>query len=332
LNKNLKSVAKLSGVSISTASLVLQSKGSISLKTRNNVLKVAKKINYTPKALKLKKTNNIVSLIVDDVSNSYFTELYDVLNIELKKQNKHLNIFSSNDSVEVQDSIIKNLVKINNAGIILVPASGTTEKNLSLFKHISPTLIIAIRNISSGSFNFVGTSPFLGVQMATEYLLKLGHKKIGFIGGNSENIAFSQRILGYKEALTKNKIEIDKSLIISGDTNVEFGRKKIKKILKSKKITAALGYNDSVAMGIIIGTEELNLKVPKDLSVIGFDNIKFGTYKKTKLTTISSAPEKLGKLIASQLVDKIDANIKNSNISSITLTPNMIIRNSCSKI
>ena len=168
--------------------------------------------------------------------------------------------------------------------------------------------------------------------MATEYLLKLGHKKIAFIGGNVENIAFSQRILGYKEALTKNKIEVDKSLIISGDTNVEFGRKKIKKILKSKKITAALGYNDSVALGIIIGTEELNLKVPKDLSVIGFDNIKFGTYKKTKLTTISSAPEKLGKLIASQLVDKKDTNIKSNNISSITLPPNMIIRNSCSKI
>ena len=73
MNKNLKSVAKLSGVSISTASLVLQSKGSISLKTRNNVLKVAKKINYTPKALKLKKTNNIVSLIVDDVSNANIT-------------------------------------------------------------------------------------------------------------------------------------------------------------------------------------------------------------------------------------------------------------------
>ena len=332
MNKNLKSIAKLSGVSISTAYLVLHSKGSISLKTRNNVLKVAKKINYTPKNNRPKKTNNIVSLIVDDISNTYFAELYDSLNVELKRQNKQLNIFSSNDSLEIQDSIIKNLVKINSSGIILVPASGTTEKDLALFKHINPPLIIAIRNISSGSFNFVGTNPYLGAQIATEYLLKLGHKKIGFIGGNSENIAFSQRILGYKEALRKKNIEIDKSLIVSGDTNVEFGRKKIKKILKSKKITAAIGYNDSVALGIIIGMEELKLKVPKDLSVVGFDNIKFGTYKKTKLTTISSAPEKLGKLIATQLFDKNDLSIKSSNISSITLTPNMIVRNSCSRL
>ncbi len=161
---------------------------------------------------------------------------------------------------------------------------------------------------------------------AMEYLLGLGHKRIGFISGRAELESANRRLKGYRDALEKAGLPIDEKLIAAGDYTTETGADCARELLShDRRPTAIFASNDQAAMGVFQVAQELGLGVPQDLSVIGFDNIMESKYM--KLTTVDQFISEMG-FVATQILIKL---INGESLSEQTyqMQTQLVIRNSC---
>jgi DNA-binding LacI/PurR family transcriptional regulator len=152
-----------------------------------------------------------------------------------------------------------------------------------------------------------------GATKATQHLIGLHHKRIGFIGGPDQSTSAKDRLAGYKNALIQGGLPINKDLIRKGDFTPRSGYLSAKDLLQKERITAIFAANDQMAFGAIRGAKELGFNVPGDLAVVGFDNIPFSSYFDPSLTTVeipkypigAAAMEMVVKLIARDNTEKL---------------------------
>lgn len=327
----IKDVAREANVSISTVSRVLNMSGYTSEKTREKVLNAVKKLDYNGSliaAAMIKKQTLTLGLIIPDIKNIFYSDLTRA--VEDRANSHGFNIFLCNtdNNLQKEAEYIHLLIAKGVDGIIF-SSPEVEDKNIKELKKKFPDLPIVI---VGGKFpnlilNEIVVDNVDGAYKAIRHLLELGHKDIAFIGGGLDSIATIERHNGYKLALTESGIPINDDFIIFDKFYIESGYKNALKLLqKNNRPTAIFAGSDSIAVGIYQAARELNIKIPEQLSVVGFDDSQYAEILSPMLTTIRTPIKEMGQ----RAIEIIVKTIKEKQIYKETLVfyPTFIERGS----
>lgn len=334
----IKDIAKKTGFSVTTISLVLNDKAShIPRETKLIIAKAVKEMGYRPNKMAVglvKKQSNIIGFILPDIRNQFFSYTAKVLEDECHKHNWNLLICNSDNKHKQELNHLKMLCDYMVDGIFLSMAANSTEREVEetinfLEDNNIPYCLIDRDMFDIGKYK-ISVDHLQGAYLATEHLIKLGHKKIGCITGPLILDDARQRLAGYKQALKNNDIKIDENLIFEGDYSFEKGKMGCDDLLE-KNITAIFAANDFSAMGALASIKEHNLVVPRDISIVGYDDIAFASLLEVPLTTIRQPIEDIGQKATEviELLVNSENDIKNK---IVILEPKLIVRNSTKAI
>lgn len=341
----IKDIAKIAGVSHSTVSRSLNDSSEISEKTKERIKKIAEELgfefNNNARSLSTKKTGTI-GIIFDkgfDQENAslFFSKLLKELRYSLERASFDAIIdFRANPFTGKNN--IKKLINGNKIDGFIIVDEYIEEEDLKFIKEKKvPTVFVHNRPVYQKKYklDYVMTDHYKGGYLATQYLINMGHKQIITFTHkiyNKEYSEFEERTKGFVKAMEENNLKISEKEIIRDEISFEYGREKIKEIVKKKKkFTAVYAQTDLLALGIIRGLRELNIKVPEEVSVIGYDNIEFGKFSEPELTTINQPTAKLAEEAVKLLTEKFDKKY-NEVERKIIVEPNLVLRNSIKKI
>lgn len=328
----IRDIAEKAGVSPATVSLVVQGKGTLKAETRQIVERVIEETGYQRKSgPSVSSGSKQFVLIVDDIENPYFHALYKGLDQILAESGHYATLVSSNDSVDRQSRLLETLWSTEIGGVVLVPATGTTSADLQAFQNRLRPLILAVRRIGPTIFDYVGANPMVGMQIATERLIELGHKKIGFIGGYQANYAYGERYAGFAASLMKYGIELNTDWVLNGGSTREFGQQAMKQLLSMPNAPkAVVTYNDLVAIGAMNAISVAGLTPGVDMAVIGYDDIPEATLQPVPLTSVATPASNLGEVIGRAIIARGVDGVADIPLD-ITYPPRLVTRQSCGK-
>lgn len=306
----MKDIAIKAGVSKATVSIVLNKKDSkISRETKEKILNLAKELNYIPngiaRSLTTKKSQTI-GIILPDIINPFFSEMARAIEDTANKLNYNVIFCNTDSNFQKEESYIKLLISKLVDGVIFITGRGNRE-SLDILKQNNIAFVLVDRYIENDD-NYPGVYCLNkeGAEQGLEYLIKNGRERIAFVTGNKDLSVSKQRIDGYVETMKKYNRKFD-DLIFESDFTLEGGIKITEKILNHDKNIDAIFYsNDVMALGGLKVLIRNQLRVPQDISVIGFDNIKISNFIEPELTTIAQPIYDMGKKACEVLIDVIN--------------------------
>lgn len=302
-------VAAEADVSKSTVSLVLQGSDLIRKATAERVREAARRLGYVynRRAGELRgRTSKTIGVLINDLMNPFFAEV--LIGLERKLVDAGYTVFMAHTSESLlrQQQVLTTMREHNAAGIALCPVLGTPGSLTKAVKAWGIPLVVMVRTLGNGSYDFAGSDNELGVKLATEHLLSSGHRRIGFLGGHSGPV-LEQRLNGYQAALAKAGIEFDGRLVFAADPTRQGGHDTMLELLDAKPaIKAAVCYNDLVAFGALSALGERGLRAGNDFALMGFDNVLDAAHSNPPLSTVDIRPSDLGAQAAALLLARIE--------------------------
>jgi LacI family transcriptional regulator len=326
----LLDIASHTGVSRATVSLVMRESPLVADATRLRVEEAARELGYVYNrgAASLRsQRSHIVGVSITELTNPYFAELTAAAEEGLSKVNRMALLSHNNESLQKQDSFINTMREYNVDGLIICPAINTSVATIRRLNEFRIPFVFLSRRVSGVRADFVGNDNELGLRMATEHLLSLGHRRIAMICSNPLTSTGRERQKGYTEAIEAAGLPADKSLIIEAAPTRQNGMNAIFELLARKKPpTAAVCFNDVSAFGAMLGLHRLGLRVGADFAVTGHDNITEAALWMPGLTTIAVPIEPMGRYAAQVLMDRI--NHPDRPVQKMVLPPELIQRES----
>lgn len=329
----IKDIAKQSGLSITTVSMVLNGKENrIAPETKKRVLQVAKEMNYRPNQLAVSmitKRTRTLGLIVPDISNLFFAELAKGAEQEGDRMGYNIILCNTNDKAEKDMEYMNVLADRSIDAVIYAMSSQLRMREMVSIIDAMQTPVVLVDRFRVGEhFSSVAIDHRLGGYTATQHLISNGHRHIGCITGPLNIHTAKLRFEGYKAALEDNGIPYREDYVREGDYHIESGELAATELLQ-KEITAIFSCNDMMAYGIYKVAAKSNKKIPEDISVVGFDNISFSEIMEAPLTTVSQPTYEIGKAAVRKAVDLIENGAVNE---SIVFDPSLVVRKSVKKI
>jgi LacI family transcriptional regulator len=307
-------VAKAAGVSVTTVSRVLNDKDDVSPDTYRHVRTVIDELGYSSslaaRSMRSRKTN-VIGVIMPDVSDPFSVEVIRGVNKGIVELNYDLLIYTSGDyrrniSAATEQKYVSLLNGSVTDGLIIVTPLSSSFSSTSPVISVDP-------NIDDPAGPAVISTNFKGAVDATEHLISLGHKRIGYIGGRYDLVSAQRRFDGFKAALETARIPYEEELFAPGDFTTETATECARQLLTlPEPPTAIFAANDQSAFGVLDTAESLNIRIPEQLSVIGFDNVPEATYR--NLTTIDQFIDQLGYVGTKVLVDLIQGKSLSSDV------------------
>ena len=335
----IRDVAKLAGVSESTVSRVLS--GSelairISDATRQRVLRVAEEMSYRPnpsaRALRGKRTN-LLGLIVREIDDPFFAQLIEVVSSVAKQKGYDLILGYAKSDVEEALILSDALDPRYCDGLLLLGELGNTRDYHSYLAKIGRAHRLV--TLCSGSQERPGPSPSIrvdnrkGTLMALEYLASLGHRQIAFVDGSRLG-DLGERRETYCEFMGERFGGVPDGYVQSGSNSYEGGYQATEGLLSlDSPPTAVLAADDTLAVGVLRAASEMGHEVPRDLSVVGFDDVKIAAYLQPALTTVRQPVEDMGKKAVELLLQLLTEDSVPETIPYLLLEPQLIVRDSC---
>lgn len=346
---SIEDIARAAGVSHSTVSRALRDNGLISTKVREQIKQLAREMGYVPNAvaqsLQTQRTNTI-GVVVTSIADPFFAQVVNGIERVAKPAGLSLILSVSNRDVAQEMAAIETFHRRRIDGIIVADAQIGSQHQAQLARISVPTILI--NNQVAGEqveiFHSVTVDDYLGSGLAVEHLLKLGHRSIGYLGVGNRPRSNQRRQEGYRAALANagltsafEQTGSDNGLTDvtggvdnpanPGNTDVEAGRQLLPALLKSGA-TAAVCYNDMVAVGLLLACRERGLKIPTDLSIVGFDDIELARYVSPSLTTVHQPMLEIGWTAMQMLLDLLDA----KQVQNRVLTPFLVERGSTARL
>jgi LacI family transcriptional regulator len=325
----IRDVAEAAGVSVSTVSRVLNDKDDVASDTYEKVQQVITDLGYASslaaKSMRSRRTN-VIGLIVPDVDDSFSIQVMKGVNRAITELDYDLLIYTSGSikkrsAAQREQHFVSLLNGSVTDGIIIVTPTATS------FSTAAPVVAVDPNNQSPECPAVIATNQ-AGAQAAIEYLVGLGHRRIGFIGGRLDLQSAQERLQGYRDALQQAGIPLDPDLIAVGDFSRPTGRNCGRQLLAlPKPPTAIFGANDQSAIGAIEAAGEEGLRIPDDLSVVGFDNIPEAIYYNPGLTTVDQFIDRMGYLATEMLIQLIQGESLDSKVCKVHTE--LVIRDSC---
>ncbi|MBN1446163.1 MAG: LacI family DNA-binding transcriptional regulator [Candidatus Omnitrophica bacterium] len=324
-------IAKKAGVSSATISRVLNH-GPVKPSTKERVLKIIEKENFFPDSsgvyLKKLKTKKI-GLVIPDISNPVYPVTVRIIHDFLKKRGYHLIFGNTYGEVSEEKDVLEMMSRERVAGIIVATCEGEDDTSLyPMFRRMSENMSIIFLGEKRDSLmvDAFTVDSLKGMYKITRYLLNTGKRNIGFIAGSKSLRATEERLQGYQRALKERDVAFNPdNVICEGLYNIDYG-KKWGKILLEKGVDAVVCGNDLLAVGVIKAAEKMNIKIPDDVAVTGFDDIFLGSLVKPALTTVRQ-PVDIVKSGCECLIERIEGR-KTGEPEEILFEPEIVIRES----
>ena len=326
----IQDVARNAGVSVSTVSRVLNGKVDVASETQDRILSIIEQLGYTTnlaaRSMRSQK-KNLVGLIMPDIAYPFAIEVMKGVNRAIAESEFDLLVYTTGDvrksgrAFHEQKYVSLLTNSISDGVIIVAPVAG--EFNID-----AP--IISIDPLASNpNYPSVHATNYQGAMDAMEYLIGLGHRRIGHISGRSELESSNRRLKGYRDGLEQAEIPVEEELIASGDYTTETGYERARDLLTlDKPPTAIFASNDQTAIGVYQAAQEMGLRIPTDLSVVGFDNISESKYM--GLTTVDQFISEMGYVATRMLIKLINGEQLESQ--TYRMQTKMVLRTSCQKV
>lgn len=326
---SIKDIAKMAGVSVSTVSRVLNHQMCVSADKRAKILEAIKQTGYVPNRAArdmVSKHTSTVGIVMPGTFNMFQRQLFSTIEHHLEQFGYHTSFYFATTDSEGERSCLKRLKADRLDGIIILHEIELVEFNQYLQENKIPTVLVTFER-STWKATSIHISEEEAALAAVNHLIKLGHKKIAYVGGTKYSFC-KERLQGYKKALKTASLAYDEQLVVNSDTyNMEGGSKATKELLsRGVGFSAVFAITDELALGTIRTLSDHNLKVPDDISVIGFDNIELSSFSVPRLTTIAQPMMEMGQTAVALLHSLVTS--KNRFPLSISLPFTIIERES----
>lgn len=301
----IKDVSRLANVSISTVSRVINKSANVAPEKEQAVLKAMHELNFVPnsfaQALVNKRSNCIGVLVGDLCGGPFFAQMMRGIETEILAANKYVIVMSGNHNHEREKHSLEALL-LRRCDALIIHSKALSDEELIEFKESNPNtpLIFVNRLIPGLEENCVYVDIKKGMAKGVEHLINNGHTRIAYIASDETNFPDAQaRLDGYKEALANANIPFDSSLVNSSFPSETGGYQAVEGLLmRDTSFTAFVAYNDAMAIGAISALLENNIKVPNQISAVGFDDNPIANFIKPKLTTVRYPIEEVGQRAA----------------------------------
>lgn len=305
----MKDVAKRAGVSLGTVSNVLNNRASVRPENRERVLKAVEEINFkanmVARSLKTKSSNDI-ALIIPDINNPFYPEL--ARGVEDAANRAGLQVFlCNNDRAQNKErAYVESLITKNIQGLIIVKSQLSEDEIEDINNQIAVIRVDAAIPQKSG-YSILNMDDHSGFLKGMELLRGYGHERIALIGGMRESFSSNVRYDTYLKFLTVHGIKFRPNYVIRGDYNWSSGYKAAKVLMSlSDPPTAIFAVNDLMAIGCMKALREMGLSVPRDVSVLGYDNIDMSKLCTPTLTTVNQPKYDLGVKSVDMLLRRLE--------------------------
>ncbi len=311
----IQDVARLAQVSLSTVSGVLNEKANVRPETRQRVLDVIAQVGYSPNIFAsnlARRRTKIIGIIVSDLLNPFFAEIAKALDTEARLRGYETSLTSTDFSADQQCATVRQMLAHRVAGVAMMTSENDPEA-FSLLK-TSGTPSVYLDNIHVGAYTgTVRVDKRRGMFVAVEHLLALGHRKILLIKNSQQSasdppmLSHLERQLGFEDAVHRfGPQEVDVHIMDEPGSSAAAGLRAIEKAIATYRFTAVVAINDLVALGVFRGLQAAGLRIPDDVSVVGFDNTYLCDFLHPPLTTVATPRAEL----ASSVIDMLLASIE----------------------
>ncbi|WP_054026915.1 LacI family DNA-binding transcriptional regulator [Bacillus sp. FJAT-28004] len=324
-------VAKEAGVSIATVSNAINGKGKVSSKKRDEIFKVMERLQYQPSviasALMGKKTYTI-GLLIPDVSNPFFSEIARSVEDLAHSEGYSVIVCSTDNKDDRVEKYIRLLEQKSVDGILI----GTGVENADILRQLaekSLSIVMIAREAAAMPVHSVLTDDFKGGGLAAEHLLGRGHHRIAVLSENFKVTSSLERVRGFRFALFEAGITLDEANIISCESSIRDGKRAAEALIRGENRPSAIFCcNDLLAIGALQAAKEAGVRVPEQLSIIGFDDTILSTVTNPALTTIAQPMDQMVKLAFDLLIRSVEN--ANEIKQRIVMQPELIVRESTS--
>jgi LacI family transcriptional regulator len=303
---DIRTLAKMAGVSPSTASKALNDRGDVSPETRERVLAIAREHGYSPnsfgKGLKTRSTENIGVVFSRDQhalsDNPFYSKVLEGVESELSMNNHNtiLNI------IQPTHRALPKMVRERHVDGVILIGVFHPELLARLRSEKMPVVLVDPQNPTDG-FAQIHIDNEYGAFLATDYLVRAGHRKIGFVSGDLNRLSFRQRMDGYRKALSASRLALEAKYIRTG--GLEDGYALFKSLMEQEEPTAVFAANDINAIRGYKAVHDLGLRIPADVSIVGFDDIDLAAMASPPLTTVRVHKHEFGSIAARTILNLV---------------------------
>jgi LacI family transcriptional regulator/LacI family repressor for deo operon, udp, cdd, tsx, nupC, and nupG len=330
----IEDIARAAGVSHTTVSRALRDNPLISVDVREQIQRLSREMGYIPNAvaqsLQMRRTNTI-GLVVTSIADPFNSDV--VRGVEEVARTANLSVFLSaaHNDPEQELAVIETFHRRRVDGVLVASSRIGSSHAVQLAQLNVPTVLINSQAESPQALlHSVAVDDYAGARLAVDHLLGLGHRAIGYLGSESRPRSNERRLMGYRDALAAAGVRYCAAWVAHAGANeaqheddVAAGYTLLPGLL-DQRITAVLCYNDSIAIGALMACRERSLAVPRQISVIGFDDIPMARYIIPALTTVHQPKVEMGALAMRMLLDLLDDRAVQDHV----LAPKLVVRGS----
>ncbi|MGE5804307.1 MAG: LacI family DNA-binding transcriptional regulator [Ignavibacteria bacterium] len=323
-------VAKKAKVSVVTVSRLLNNPEIVSSRTANKIFNVMEELNYQPSQAArylVQKRTNTIAVIMPDIKNTFFNSWFRFIEEYSSERDFNLVLCNTDEDPVKEMKYVKLIHSQRVDGAIIAPTSKSSVEYLLKSK---VRFILFDRVFKEFNTNFVSTDHYKGSYDATEYLIRLGHKKIAVLKGNGTLYPDIERFAGFKNAMKKYNITIDPDFILNCEFNEDKAVLAARLLLqRTEKPTVIFPFNSLMSIGVIKAVQQLKISIPEDVSLLSFDEIPGSDIFRPQITHVMQPVNTLGKDIMIAMINMINNPSKQVRIFQ---NPELVIGNSVKKI
>jgi LacI family transcriptional regulator len=311
-------------------SLVLRSSPLVADATRAGVQSSIDSLGYVyhRAAANLRtRLTHTVGLVICEITNPFYAELAAGIDDVLDQAGWVAFVANTAESPERQSRFIARMQEHRVDGVLLAPAEGTAPETIDALERHSLPVVQMLRRVGRGDADFVSADFYLGMTLAAEHLIRLGHKRIAFVGGARQVTPARDRTKAFREILPRFGLPVGP--IVKCFPTREGGAAAVAELFrtKAKAPTAMLCHNDLCALGVMLGLADRGLVPGRDVAVIGFDDIPEAAMSRPALTTVALGARAIGEEAARLMLRRIKS--PGGSLETIILPPRLVIRSSC---
>jgi LacI family transcriptional regulator len=332
----INDVAREAGVSITTVSRVLNNNYPVKKETREKIEQAIEKLNYKPNVMArslITKKTSMLGIVVPGITNLFFPTIVEAIEEYTKKEGYNISLCNTGGDYREEKEVVKEIISRQVDGIIVIDPRFENIQS-GYYDEISKSIPTIIVNGSPGGSrcNFVSYDEEVGTYEAFDYLLSLRHKRIAFVRGH-KSFSYDIKEKIYREILCKSSLGYERVINVGKGNSIEVVERtedELKNILlEDIRPTAVFACNDLMAVGVINACSKIGLRVPDDISIIGFDNTVLANISHPKLTSVDQNMKEIGHRAAIELLSIIDNGSRSRK--KIILDTRLVIRDSCSE-
>lgn len=308
----IRDVARLAGVSLGTVSNVLNELPTVSEENRERVERAIAQLGYrrNQAASQLRSNrSNAIGLVIPDITNPFYPEVARGVDDAAQKAQYNVFLCNKDRSIQKEEDAIEALLSKNVDGILLFKPRISVQKMQEIEKQCA--LVLLDIDVNAVDCDTVNVDDHQGMVRAVEEAARRGHRRIAFITGLLDSFSSIRRLSAYRETMERLKLSVPKAYVRQGDFTAKSGCRSLKELMRlAEPPTVIMTANDMMALGVISGANELGIKIPDELSVIGYDDVQNVQWTYPRLTTIWHPKYEMGECAVRVLIDRIEARRK----------------------